>query len=392
MDTQKQYMPVNWIDGMKINKAHLEAERNAMQQQVVFAAGSHVTDINYGLLPAVANGQNGCRIFVSLDNQQYVQVRLVSCRAITPGGAVIHVDEQTAAGAIDVKVPDLSVPFAELKSKSAVFYVILTVNVYDRDPAGLADPGEIPPRLPYAAPRCTLSLVPQEELNGQKAGLYQLSLSRILINDGKIQVDEEYIPPCATAASHPDLLDVYYELEKFMGKMELYSLQIVQKIQQKKQNNEMAMIVQWLCNNIIQHQNIHFTWFRWTALQQPPAFMLSITVSLARLIKNSLDVYVNAGKEDLVNYFVEWCELSQGALDTVITDLGNHNYQHEDINAALVKVMAFTKTVSALFLKLSKLDYIGKKREAAIFVKEEIVNPVETAESTAKKRRNFLAD
>jgi hypothetical protein len=137
---------------------------------------------------------------------------------------------------------------------------------------------------------------------------------------------------------------------------------------------------------------MHFTSFKWAALHQPPSYMLAVTASLARLIKNSLDVYVNAGKEDLMNYFVEWCEVSQGALETVITDLGNHQYQHEDINAALLKVMAFTKTVSALFLKLSKLDYIGKKKEAAIFVKEEIVNPVETAESAAKKRRNFLAD
>jgi hypothetical protein len=234
--------------------------------------------------------------------------------------------------------------------------------------------------------------VPQQGLAGQKAGLYQLSLSRIFINENKIQVDEDYIPPCAATASHPDLLDIYYGLEEFMGKMELYSMQIVQKIQQKKQSNEMVPIVQGLCYNILQHQNIHFTLFKWAAIHQPPSFMLSITASLARLIKNSLDVYVNSGKEELMTYLVEWCELSQGALETVITDLGNHTYQHEDINAAVVKVGAFTKTVSSLFHKLSKLDYIGRKKEAAIFVKEEIVNPVETAESTAKKRRNFLAD
>jgi hypothetical protein len=209
MSTQQYYLPVNWVDGMKINSTHLLAEHNALQQQAVFAAGSHITGINYGLLPPVANGQGGCRLFVSLDNQQYVQVRLVSCRAVTPGGAVIHIDEETAANAISAKVPDLSVPFAELKNKSAVFYVVLTVNIYNREPAGLADPGEIPPRLPYAAPRYTLALVPQEGLNGLKAGLYQLSLGRVLITDGKIQVDEEYIPPCVTAASHPDLLDIY---------------------------------------------------------------------------------------------------------------------------------------------------------------------------------------
>jgi hypothetical protein len=392
METNHQFLPVNWTDGMKINKTHLVAERNALQQQAVFAAGSHLTSINYGLLPPVAEGQKSCSLFVSLDNQQYVQVRLASCRAVTPGGIMINIEEQGTAATADTKVPDLSIPFADLKNKSAVYFVVLTVNIYDRVPTGLADPDEIPPRLPYSAPKYSLSLVPKQDLAGQKAGLYQLALSRIFIKENKLQVDEDYIPPCVATASHPDLMEIYYSLEEFMAKMELYSIQITQKIQQKKQVNEMALIVQWLCNNIIQHQSLHFTWFRWAAKHQPPSFMLSFTASLARLIKNSLDVYVNAGKEELMTYLVEWCELSQGRLETVITDLGNHNYLHEDINAAVSKVAAFTQTVSSLFYKLSKLDYIGKKKDQAIFVKEHIASNVETAESAAKKRRNFLAD
>lgn len=386
-------MPVNWVDGMKINKTHLVAERNAMLQQAVFAAGSHITPVNYGLLPPAAGEQPGCKLVVTTDNQQQVQVRLVSCRAITPGGVVVAIDVATGQGIpLQVKVPGLSVPFAELKNKSAVYYVVLTVNVYDRLPAGDADPAEIPPRLPYSTPTYTLSLLPQEELNGQPAGLYQLTLSRLLINENRLQVDEDYIPPCVTAGAYEDLQDVYNGLDAFLAKMELYALQINQKIQQKKQTNELALIVQVICNHILQHQNVHYAQFKWMALYQPPAVMLSYTASLARLIRNTIDLYVNAGKEDLMNYFVEWCEVSQGALETAITDLCNHVYKHEDINAAVMKVNNFSKLVSALFNKLSRLDYIGKKKDANIFVKEEIVNPADTAEAQAKKRRNFLAD
>jgi hypothetical protein len=392
MNTQENYWPVNWVDGMKINKTHLTAERNALQQMAMHAAGSHINATNYGLLPPTVAGETGCKVFVSLDNQQQVQVRLVNCHAITPGGVTIHIDAQTDTATSHAQVPDLSLPFADLKNRSAVYYVVLTANIFDRVPTGLADAEELPPRLPFAAPRYTLSLVPQEQLNGLKTGLYQLALSRVLVQENKVQVDEAYIPPCVATASHPDLLDIFYGLEEFMAKMELYALQINQKILQKKQNNELAMIVQWLCNNILQHQNMHFTQFKWMAMQESPAYMLSLTASLARLIKNSLDVYVNTGKEDLMNYFTEWCEVTQGALETVMTDLTNHQYQHEDINAAVVKVLSFTKTVSGLFHKLSKLDYIGKKKEPGIFVKEEIVQNAETAEALQKKRRNFLAD
>ncbi len=392
MEDVNNYLPVNWVDGMKINKQHFIAERNALQQQIIFSGGSHITEINYGLLPAIAREHKLFKIFVSLDNQQQIQVRLVNCRAITPGGAFINIDEgHYNDNDVAAKVPDLQLPFADLKNKSLVYYVVLSVNVYDKLPTGNADPTEVPPRLPFAVPQYSLSLLAEEELNGRKPGLYQLTVSRLVITENRIEADEDYIPPCTATASHTDLVDIYYGLEEFMSKMELYCIQINQKIQQKKQGNDMALIVQKLCDNILQYQNVYFTQFKWMAMQQPPAVMLSQVSSMARLIKNSLDVYINSGKEELMNYFVEWCDVNQGTLEMVITELGNHKYAHEDINAAVVKVSDYSKIISSLFYKLSRLDYIGKKKEANIFVKEEIIN-TESAENNARKRRSFLAD
>lgn len=392
MEDVNNYLPVNWVDGMKINKQHFIAERNALQQQIIFSGGSHITEINYGLLPAIAREHKPFKIFVSLDNQQQIQVRLVNCRAITPGGAFINIGEgHYNDNDVAAKVPDLQLPFADLKNKSLVYYVVLSVNVYDKLPTGNADPTEVPPRLPFAVPQYSLSLLAEEELNGRKPGLYQLTVSRLVITENRIEADEDYIPPCTATASHTDLVDIYYGLEEFMSKMELYCIQINQKIQQKKQGNDMALIVQKLCDNILQYQNVYFTQFKWMAMQQPPAVMLSQVSSMARLIKNSLDVYINSGKEELMNYFVEWCDVNQGTLEMVITELGNHKYAHEDINAAVVKVSDYSKIISSLFYKLSRLDYIGKKKEANIFVKEEIIN-TESAENNARKRRSFLAD
>lgn len=151
-------------------------------------------------------------------------------------------------------------------------------------------------------------------------------------------------------------------------------------------------MVQRVCNQVIQHQGACLPQVKWMAPHQPPASLFAMVASLARLIKNNLDLYVNAGKEDLMNYFAEWCDVQQATLEGVITELGSHQYRHEDINDTVLKTMEFTKVVSGLFLKLSKLDYIGKKKDSNIFVKEEIVANEKTAEATAKKRRNFLAD
>ncbi len=393
MDSKPIYLPVNWIDGMKINKQHFITERNAMLQQLAYSAASHITAVNYGLLPPVAAEHKPLKLFVSLDNQQYVQIRLVNCRAITPGGVYINIEESSfEENQASAQLPSLGVPLAALKGKSQVYYVVLTVNVYDRVGIGNADPEEIPPRLPFSAPQYHLSLLPEEELDGKKPGLYQLTISRIIIAEGRVEPDENYIPPCTATASHPDLTDIYYGLEEFMSTMERCCIQINQKIQQKKQSNDMALIVQKLCDQVLQYQQVYFTQFKWMSMHEPPCMMLAQVSSMARLIKNCLDTYVNTGKEELMNYFAEWCDVNQVTLETVTTALGNHSYKHEDINAAVTKVSDFTRTVSLLFSKLSKLDYIGKKKDANIFVKEEIVNPAATAETAAKKRRSFLAD
>ncbi len=54
------------------------------------------------------------------------------------------------------------------------------------------------------------------------------------------------------------------------------------------------------------------------------------------------------------------------------------------------KVTEFTKIVSALFHRLARLEYIGKRKEAGIFVKEEAVN--QSIDNSNQKRSRFLAD
>ena len=236
MDSQHYYLPVNWADGMKINKNHFIDEQNARIQDQAFATGAHISNINYGLLPAVAGEQSQIRLYINFDNQQQVTANLLYCRAVTPGGYVIHIEEDagnTITGASE-KIAGLSVPFAELKAISETYYVVLAVNPYKRIPHGNAPEDEIPPRIPYTLPQYSLSLLPQEALQNKKPGLYQLVIGKFFIKEQNILVDENYIPPCVTSSSHPDLADVFAGMEAFISKMELYSIQILQKNYSKK--------------------------------------------------------------------------------------------------------------------------------------------------------------
>jgi hypothetical protein len=385
------YLPVNWIDGMKINKLHFLAQDSAFLFQLAQTVSGLLNDLNYGLLPPLSNDK-GLKLFLSTDNQQKVQVRLHSCRAITAGGYYLEFTSDTALKGNNLQSGLISqqISFKDLKEKAASYFVVLTIDPFKRIPFGEADPAEIPPRIPFSTPFYSLDLVACSEVTKNRLGSFQLPLGKMIIDDQKALLDESYIPPCSTVSSHPDLLEIHASLEQFFSKMESYALIIIQKIQQKKQANEMAVIVQKLCEQVLFFTGTEVAELKSMGLVQAPVYIVSKLCSLARVFKNTLDCYLGSGKEELVNYLIEWCSFTKGELESAILSASNHQYDHLDINSSVEKVSVFTIIISNLFHQLARLEYIGKRKEAGIFVKEEVISPAPS--SDPKKRRSFLAD
>ena len=385
------FLPVNWVDGMKINKTHFIAQDNATLYQLAQNTNCLLNELNYGLLP-VGDGNAGVKIFISTDNQKKLQVRIQKCRAITPGGYYIEFNEDTSLQSknIAAEVVNEPVTLKDLKNKAVEFYIVVTINPYKRIAYGTMDSAETPPRIPYSAPTFFIDLMPVAEARKNAIGAFQVPVGKMSIQDQNVILQEDYIPPCTSVSSHPDLLEIQAGLEQFYSKMELYSLQIVQKIMQKKQANDMAVIVQKLCENICMFTASELAELKSLGIIQPPVYAVSKVSSLSRMMKNTLDFYLGNGKEELINYFTEWCNTSQGELEGAIMNLSNHQYDHLDINDSIEKISKFTKIISRLFYQLSRLEYIGKRKEAGIFVKEEVVQKGQ--ENISQKRRSFLAD
>jgi hypothetical protein len=153
----------------------------------------------------------------------------------------------------------------------------------------------------------------------------------------------------------------------------------------------MAVIVQKLCENISFFTSFQLAELKSVGMVQPPVFLVGKVAILARQMKNTLDCYLGSGKEELVNYFTEWCNISQGELEGAMVNLSGHQYNHLDINNSIDLVAQFTKIISRLFYQLARLEYIGKRKDAGIFVKEEVVKQ-KSSEAAPQKRRSFLAD
>ncbi len=385
MTLQRKYR-INWIDGMKINKDHFIDLEDSIYNNMAINEGHRVTPINYGLLPDHTEHGSAIDAVISIDGQGTIHIVVNKCQAVTLSGFHINISDETK--------PLLEQSGYVLKHEYQIvedansLYIILTVDPHQRIPVGNSSPDEDPPRHPYVLPEYRLDVLTNAEMANVEVGLHHLTIGKVTMQDGNPKIVDDFIPPCTSIQSHSDLKFTFSEILMFLNYMESFSMHIIQKIHQKKQENDLAQMVLHLSSRVLDHLNKAIPVFRAIDKHQPPIVLISKLAGLARVIKSGFDVYVGTGKEELLNYLTDWCDLNQGAFENVLIDMLEIQYQHTDINSSLHKVSGFTKLMLSLFKKLSELDFIGKKSDPNIFVKEEVVDKVEPI----KNRRSFLLD
>ncbi|WP_415325640.1 hypothetical protein [Chryseobacterium sp. MMS23-Vi53] len=380
------HFPVNWIDGMKINKTHFNAVQDFMNDFIRDSVGIHTSMINYGLLPV----NDSIKMNLIIDNHKLLRVKVDQCYAITPNGSRIDIGEGTA-DAMSLSLPYPEAVYEIKENESFVLFACLSVNHFKRTPFGEPDPEENPPRYPFTQPEYSLNLIPETELkNVLGFGSNYLTIGKIFVNANESRIDDNYIPPSVSVSSHKRLQELFVEIDRFYGQIELYSVQIAQKIYGKKQTNALAQMMELLTDKTLNYLGKEINKFRWMSPHIEPAHMLLSVVAMARTIKNFIDARSGAGKEELLNYFAEWCNVSQGNFEVIFSEVINAEYNHNQMDLVIAKIVKFMKTLEELFSVLSRLDYIGKKKDGSIFVSENTDD--RDAVIHSKRSRTFLAD
>jgi hypothetical protein len=380
MQEPLKYYHVNWVDGMKINKSHFIDLENAGIDRIKDAIACGLNNYNYGLLPPSDDRGNPLKFVMTLDNQKILRVKIFECRAITPGGARIEITENSSAVlGFPAPFPEntLEIPANETEN---IVYVALSVEPFTRIPFGNANPSEEPPRHPFISPSYHVHILPIEQVTHKEMGPNFLFIGKIRITDQKPEIITEYIPPCTTVQCHNVLRETHAEFDRFYSQLELDLLKILKKIHEKDQSNVLAKVVAHLSENMLHFLSNSILEFRWKIIDQPPLWMFEYVARLARVIKNAIDSNSGEAKEELLNYFTDWCNLKQGEFEETLLNAINFTYNHSNSSITLVTMMKFTDVIGNLFNKLSILEYIGKKKDTNIFVKEQ----------TGKK--SFLAD
>ena len=141
-----KYAPINWQDGMKIHKDHFVGMENAFLEQLQLQEKIDLNDTNFGLI-SIGNNKSSLEITHKIDDHA-LSISLASCKAITPGGALIWIEDPNQVEAFLMERARLN----EELSKSKSLFVILICNPFDRIPSGNPDPEEVPLRRPFSRP------------------------------------------------------------------------------------------------------------------------------------------------------------------------------------------------------------------------------------------------
>lgn len=379
-----EHFNVNWVNGMKINKNHFIEAENAFTQSTQLVNSQHVNAFNYGLLP-IKDAEQSFNIELYKDGQGSIKLQLNKCIAVTPGGYLIYITNEIAE-LLKSKKSIIETDY-RMNNNEDSCYIVLSVNPYMRIPIGDANPDEDPPRHPFVIPQYNLSIINSEDANDFEFGKYHITLGKISFDEFQATpfIDDAFIPPCSSIQSHSDLIETYNHLEVFYSKIENFAMNIIQKIYLKEQKNELANMVLSISKGVLSYIGGMLSEFRLKDKHEPPIVLVTRAVSLARVINNNLNVYNGIGKEELLNYLSNWCDVNQGTFENIIINTVELKYQHTNISESLNHISNFTNLIYTLFKKLNELEYIGKKEKIGVFVKEDVL----IQEEEKPKRRFF---
>ncbi len=370
----RHYLPINWSDGMKLSQQHFVETDNHVQDLVRDATSLFLNSYNYGLLPPV-RGNSASHEFDLLEkNSDHVEVRLYRCNAITPGGCRIAINPDV------LKFTVLTASFAVSQQYDTQqrpdYDIVLVVNPFDKVPVGNPDPDEAPLRHPYTEYAYRLMVVASQQVNADELGSHHLVIGKAVYQEGHYIVDSQYIPPCASIASHPRLIQYYKAFGWGLNEIQVSSFKIIRKIHDQSQPSDVARHVLMLCTRMLDYLGTVFFNFRNLDHQHPPVFLVGYFANLTSIIYTALYCLPTRQKEEVLHYFYEWTDVTPGQFEELLLRLLEHDYNHHQIGVSMTTVEQFLSVFTKLWNKLSTLEYIGQRKDT-ILVREEA--PVQLA-------------
>ena len=353
---------VNWVDGMKISRHHLQGTEDYFIDSIRDSVNIRLTGYNYGLLPPYKDQTYSSDFEIMERTTNHVEIELRSCNAITAGGCRININPSDHTGylKLDYAFNDSDQP------QENVWDIILIVHPFGRVPTGVPDPDETPPRHPLADRQYDLSVTLSGLINSEELGMHNLIIGRVIKNGNRYEVDRSYIPPCMSMLSHPDLKTYYANFGKYLNDIEVSSHKIIQKILDRDNSMSVAVNTQFLCEHILNYiVSIYFR-FKNMGRNYSPIELTDVFASFAHICFVALNYIPRKKREEMLQYFYEWSDVTPGNFVDLLTNMLETTYDHNDIRTIMERIDMFLSVFTSLWLKLSSLEYIGQRKENVV--------------------------
>ena len=345
------HLPVNWVDGMKISKQQFLDLENCLFDAVRDANALALTDYNFGILPAPEPGRDSLSIDV---NSEWVELKY--CRAVTRAGARIEIIDLDDS-ALRQSVRQLMGAFEFQQSQE--WYVVVRVNPYERVPYGSPAPDTNPLRHLHAIPRYELGIIPREQTASTKIAAYAIPVAKIRGGIGGVELEKNYIPPCARLNSSTELIRIHQRLEQDLSYILDKAVVIVQKISFRRKRetlNPLANDIYLLASRTMEFITDNLDAYRLLLPHQPPIMFIEHFMRLARTEYTALMLIQY--KDLAQDYFRQRIrDFQYPVFDSAIQGLVSLVYNHFEVRQALDKVENLLGQLKVLFGSLSTLDY-----------------------------------
>lgn len=359
---------VNWVDGMKISQKHFTTQENYFLDTIRDAVSFGINEYNYGLLPVRENAAGTALFDIYNSATNDVQLIIKHCHAITPAGFRIAIN--------DLSVNVSALPSFNISQLNALaeehYYILISVNPFDRVASGEFDPEETPPRHISSQPKYHVELVPVSSVNNERSGGNYIVAGRIIFKNGLVNADPSFIPPCTAIHSHSALLNYYNEFAKKMAGIQQFVIRIVQKNSFKNQNSVLAESIKGLCNVMLQQFAANYFYYRNRVHQQAPVHLINVFAQLAHAAYNAIEIIPPKEKEEMLNYCYEWSDVAPHVLLNNLSAVVEINYNHNNTGEHLHSIGVLLHNLYNITEKLSGLEYIGQHKEN-IVVKEQAI-------------------
>ncbi|KPH14407.1 hypothetical protein [Chryseobacterium sp. ERMR1:04] len=360
-----KHFAVNWVDGMKVSQKHLNDQDDFLIDTIRDSNSLAITTYNYGLLPIPAEFTDKTIFDVQNTATNDVQLVIKHCSAVTLAGYRVELADRK------VNVKSLAKSRTE-ETPDGEYYILISVNPFDKVPFGEVDPEEIPPRHPSTQPNHLIELVAVATLNSSYSGGNYLIAGKVDLKGNIAQIDSNFIPPCTSIQSHPALVEYYSSFGKSIGNLQQYAFKIIQKTSHKNQNTALAQNVKYLCSTMVTIFGDMYFQFRNITPGQPPIFMVESFAKLALHLYNATQVLVPAELEEMLNYSLEWSEIAPHTLLNQLSLVAETNYEHHRCGEPLRDINLMLRSLETIFSKLSELEYIGQRKENIIVNEQEV--------------------